>query len=73
MDDLLAEQAPALSVHQLGLFDTLLMARQVGCPPHEVVIFGVQPKSLACTLDLSDEIAAIVPKVVDLVLAEATK
>jgi len=60
----------SLSLHQVGLLETLLMARQLGCAPEEVVIFGIVPKDMSPGLELSEEVAAVVPKVVELVLAE---
>ena len=46
------------------------MARQLGGAPKEVVIFGIVPKDLSPGLEMTPEIAAIVPKVIDLVLKE---
>lgn len=69
-DDLIQERLAALSLHQLGLVETLLMARQLGCPPREVVVFGIQPADLGTGLELSPTIAAVVPRVIGLVLSE---
>ena len=41
--DLIAQRGVSVSLHQVGLAETLMMARQLGCPPGEVVIFGVKP------------------------------
>jgi hydrogenase maturation protease len=68
--DLVRPGRPDLSLHQVGLFETLAMARQLGCAPEEVVIFGIVPMALDPGLELSPEVAAVVPKVVELVLAE---
>jgi hydrogenase maturation protease len=68
--DLVRPGRPDLSLHQVGLFETLAMARQLGCAPEEVVIFGVVPMALEPGLELSPEVAAVVPRVIDLVLAE---
>jgi hydrogenase maturation protease len=62
-----------LSLHQIGLFETLSMARRLGCAPGEVVLFGIVPKDMSPGLDLTAEVAAVVPQVVDLVLAEVGK
>jgi hydrogenase maturation protease len=61
----------ALSLHEFGLLETLMAARHLGCAPREVVIFGVQPKEVHPGLGLSTEVAEAVPKVIELVLAEA--
>jgi hydrogenase maturation protease len=69
-DDLAQRPAADLSLHQIGLFETLTMARQLGCAVGDVVIFGIVPKTLESGLELSPEVAAVVPKVIELVLAE---
>lgn len=70
-EDLLGSEEAKISLHDLGLLETLAMAVQMGCPPKQVVIFGVVPASLACSLELSPVIANLVPKIIDLILAEA--
>jgi hypothetical protein len=51
--------------------ETLLAAKHLGCAPQEVVIYGIQPKEISSGLDLSGEVAAVVPEVIRLVLEEA--
>ena len=64
----------SISMHEFGLSETLMMARQLGCAPREVVIFGVVPAILRPpALELSPQIAALVPKLIKLVLEEARK
>jgi hydrogenase maturation protease len=69
-DNLTKRETTDLSLHQIGLFETLTMARQIGCTVGEVVILGVVPKTLESGLELSPEVAAAVPKIIELVLAE---
>lgn len=59
-----------LSAHELGLFETLATARQLGIAPREVVIFGISPHDLGTGLELSPPVAALVPRLVELVRAE---
>jgi hydrogenase maturation protease len=68
--DLQQRQAADLSLHQIGLFETLTMAQQLGCAVGEVVILGIVPKTLESGLELSPEVVAAVPKVIELVLKE---
>ena len=68
--DLAQREEADLSLHQVGLCETLAMARQLGCAPEEVVIFGIVPATLESGLELSPQVAAVMPKVVELVLAE---
>jgi hydrogenase maturation protease len=69
-DNLIRPDLPHLSLHQAGLMEALAMAGQLGCAPREVVIFGIEPRVIDYGLDLSDEVAAVLPKVVALVLAK---
>jgi hydrogenase maturation protease len=45
-----------LSVHQIGLPDTLFAARLMGLMPPEMCLIGIQPKSMETGTELSDEI-----------------
>jgi hydrogenase maturation protease len=72
MEDLLRE-ADRLSLHEFGLTDTIMMARHLGCAPEEVVIFGVQPKEVRIGLDLSPEIAGIIPDIISIVAFETSR
>jgi len=69
--DLLRNAPPTVSMHELGLLDTLQMASALGCAPKEVVVLGVQPKDVQVGLELSAEVAAALPRIVELALAEA--
>ena len=71
VDDLVRKAENTISMHEFGLLDTLTAAGQLGCAPRKVVIFGVQPKEVSTGLELSDEVTKVLPKVIDLVLAEA--
>ncbi len=72
MDELLRDES-RLSLHEFGLLDTLDTARRLGCPPAEVVVFGVQPAEIEFGLELSEPVAAIVPRLIEVVLDEARK
>ena len=69
-DDLVRPDGVGMSLHELGLGEALTMTRQLGCAPKEVVVFGIEPKDLQCGLELSEEVVASIPKVVEWVLAE---
>jgi len=66
----LAPHDGPLSLHEIGLAETLAMARQLGCAPHEVVVIGVQPGDVSPGLELTEPVARVVPKVVEFVLEE---
>ena len=69
-EDLAGEDRP-VSIHQIGLVDSLLMTRRLGCAPREVIVFGVVPASLACSLKLTPAVEAALPKLIQAVLEEA--
>jgi hydrogenase maturation protease len=59
-----------VSLHQISLVDVLHMAELTGRKPHTVII-GVQPKDVASwSLELSDELNAVIPKVKELIFKE---
>jgi hydrogenase maturation protease len=70
LDDLVAGQTPAISLHEIGLLETFAMARHLGSAPQEVVIIGVKPKEIHPSDELSPELAACVPAIVKQVIAE---
>ena len=72
-DELLPDPDAAISLHQLGLVESLVMARQLGCPPREVIVFGIQPARIRPGLELSPPVAAAVAEVIDAVLAECSR
>lgn len=68
-DDLMAETERLLSLHQVGLLEVLGMARQLGGDP-QVVIIGVEPKEISWGMELTPEVEAKLPQVIETVLAE---
>jgi len=69
-EDLLAREGGGLSLHDVGLMESLHMAQLLGCEPDETVIFGVQPQTVRLDLELSTPVADALPKLVDAALAE---
>ncbi len=72
-DELVRPDGVGMSLHEVGLGESLIMTRQLGCEPEDVVVFGITPKNIESGLELTEEIAASVPKVIELVLAEIAK
>ena len=72
VDDLIRKTASLGSLHEFGFLETYLMATQLGCAPREVVIFGIQPAEVEFGLELSAPVLAQLPRVVELVLQEAS-
>jgi hydrogenase maturation protease len=72
-DDINFSSGQKLSLHQMNLVDILQMAEMTGAKP-ETIVIGVQPKDTSSwSLELSDEVKAVVPKVKDLVIEELKK
>lgn len=62
-----------LSPHQIGLSDVLASLELLGEAPQETIIIGVQPLSMALGMTLSEEVAAILPEVLRLLVADLKK
>ncbi len=72
---LTGEEIPAIlqhkiSPHQLGLSEVLSIARLMDSLPPQIVLLGIQPASLATSLDLSPTLAAQIPSLLQAVLQE---
>ena len=60
------------SVHQIGILEVIHLSGLVGQTP-ETTIIGVEPKSLDMGMELSPEVQDKVPRIMELVLEEATR
>lgn len=69
-EDVELEKEVEISVHQWGLLEGLKMMELAGTRPAEVVIIGIEPKDVQWGMELSEEIAAMVPEIQGLVLSE---
>jgi hydrogenase maturation protease len=68
--DIVFHRGTVTSVHQMGLADGLRMLEHTELKPKDVVIVGVEPKEMGWGLELSPEIQAQVPRIIDLVHEE---
>jgi hydrogenase maturation protease len=68
-NDLMAETERTLSLHQVGLLEVLGMVRQLGGEPHAVII-GVEPHEISWGMELTPEVQAKLPRVIDAVFEE---
>lgn len=64
------DSRPPASLHQFGFLETLDLAECLGGPLADVVIIGVEPKTIDWGPDLTPEVSTVVPQVVELVLTE---
>jgi hydrogenase maturation protease len=64
------EELPAfihrkMSSHQMGFSELIGLARLRGKMPREIVLIGVPPKNLELSMDLSPEVALLLPEAVE--------
>jgi len=59
-----------ISLHQMHLIDNLQMLGLVGKSPKNVIIIGVEPKTIELGLELSPEIRSKIPEIIRLVKNE---
>lgn len=69
-DEIPAYFKTKLSPHQVGLSDVLATLNFHGIQPRNVVLVGVEPKSFATHMGLTDELSAVLPAVVETLVAE---
>jgi hydrogenase maturation protease len=72
-EDLLPLPDNPLSMHDLDIPQTLRMTELLGCAPKKVICFGVVPESIQPGMELTKELASLVPRIAKLVLAAASE
>jgi len=60
------------SVHQIGILEVINLSSLIGKTPKTTVI-GVEPKSISTGMELSEEVRAKIPRVIELIKAEVAK
>jgi hydrogenase maturation protease len=69
-DDIKYHSVTFTSLHQISLLETLTDAKYLGIAPKAVIILGVEPKEIDLGLEMTPEVSAVIPRVVELVMAE---
>ena len=69
LEDITLEQKPFLSLHDVGLVDSLMLMR-LWHNISETVIIGVEPREINWGLELSPELQGKMPQIIDTILAE---
>lgn len=69
-EDLLPEEEGPISLHEIGLLESLNMAQKMGIKI-DTVIIGVEPKVLDWGMELSDEVKSKIPTIIEAVLKES--
>ncbi len=68
-EDLIADKEGPVSLHDLGVVESLSMSKKLGYSP-EVVIIGVEPKAIDWGMELTEEVKKEMPNIIDAVLKE---
>ncbi len=69
-EDLLPKAEDPVSLHDIGLLETLAMAKKKGLEI-DTVIIGVEPKVFDWAMELSEEVRNKIPAVIEAVLKES--
>ena len=70
VEDITPEGQHIVSLHQIGLIESLETMEYMGARPKNSVIIGVEPKEIDWGLELSPELREEVPQIVGIVLEE---
>jgi hydrogenase maturation protease len=68
-DENISEESP-VSLHGLGVLDSLLMMKKLNMRRPEVILIGVEPADTSHGLNLSPQLEAIVPDIINAVNLE---
>ena len=69
-EDLLPKDEGPISLHEIGLLETLDMAKKMG-REIDTVIIGVEPKVIEWGMELTEEIKAQIPMIIEAILKES--
>lgn len=70
LDDVDVDSSSSISLHEMGVLQNIKMMALLNRQPGSTIIIGVEPKTIDYGLELSPEISAKVPRVIELVLEE---
>jgi hydrogenase maturation protease len=69
-EDLSRRCQEEMSLHEFGLAESLYEAKVLGVLPGEIVIFAVKTKDISLGMEMSEELSAAVPRIIEKVVAE---
>jgi hydrogenase maturation protease len=70
IDDLGLDSTSPVSLHEIGVLDSLKIMALFDRLPESTVIIGIEPKTIDFGLDLSPEVEEKLPEIISLVLKE---
>ena len=69
-DNLNSASGKAISLHELGVPESLQLMRLAGNEPEETIIIGIEPQEISWGLELSPALQQKIPEIVEIVLKE---
>jgi hydrogenase maturation protease len=71
-DVMLKPADPALrsTLHSAGLAESLALGEALGILPEEIIVYGIQPRSIGWLPGLSEPLRAVIPAVCSAILGE---
>ncbi len=70
INDLDIDSEKPVSLHEIGVLESLRMMALLNRQPKSTVLIGIEPKTIDYGLELSPEVKAVLPEVIKLVLQE---
>ena len=67
-DDILTVLTTKLTMHHLGLTDVLSTMKVHDIKPEQMFLLGIQPESLELEMELSETVAARLPRMIEVIL-----
>lgn len=72
-DQVKQKTSAPLSIHDFGLYELIVTSRLMGQCPEDITIFAVQVKNIEFGDQLTEQVAAAIPRVCELVLEEINR
>ncbi len=69
-EDILPKEEGPVSLHEIGLLETLILAKKKGFEI-DAVVFGVEPEIFDWGMELSQEVKIKIPNIIEAVLKES--
>ena len=73
LDDLQANTSMPVSLHEIGVAESLQLLTLLNIQPKSVTIIGVEPKAIDSGLELSREVEEKIPRIIELIIEEIEK
>jgi len=70
VDELESRLSGAVSLHEIGIVDSIKMMSLIGKRPKSVTVIGVEPGTIDFGIELSPELSERLPKIIEIVLNE---